>query len=121
MKSIVLQKMKTAFNSQFSKRIFTICICLGIGCCFELLAQTANLTTGQGALSTVTEQIKTYIPLVQNLIYAIAGIVAVVGAINVYMKMNNGDQDVSKSIMMLVGACLFLVAAAVALPKFFGV
>ena len=38
-----------------------------------------------------------------------------------YMKMNNGDQDVSKSIMMLVGACLFLVAAAVALPKFFGV
>ena len=51
----------------------------------------------------------------------IAGVVAVIGSIQVYMKMNNGDQDVSKSIMMLVGACLFLVAAAVALPKFFGV
>ena len=46
---------------------------------------------------------------------------AVVGAISVYIKMNNEEQDVKKSIMMIVGACLFLVAAAQALPLFFGV
>ena len=53
--------------------------------------------------------------------YAIAGVVAIVGAISVYIKMNNEEQDVKKSIMMIVGACIFLVAAAQALPLFFGI
>lgn len=61
------------------------------------------------------------LPYVVKLCYAIAGIVAVVGAISVYIKMNNEEQDVKKSIMMIVGACIFLVAAAQALPLFFGV
>lgn len=61
------------------------------------------------------------LPFVVKLCYAIAGIVAVVGAISVYIKMNNEEQDVKKSIMMIVGACIFLVAAAQALPLFFGV
>ena len=42
-------------------------------------------------------------------------------AISVYIKMNNEEQDVKKSIMMLVGACIFLIAAAQALPLFFGI
>ena len=52
--------------------------------------------------------------------HAIAGVVAVVGAISVYIAMNNEEQDVKKKIMMVVGACIFLVAAAQALPLFFG-
>lgn len=75
---------------------------------------------GASALSTATSTIKSYIPLVQKLIYAIAGIVAVVGALSVFIKMNNEEQDVKKSIMMIVGACVFLVIAATALPAFFG-
>lgn len=120
MKAIVLQKVKTGFNSQFFKRFLTVCLCLFV---VSIVSLYANATTDMGAkaLGEVTTKVAAYIPYVQNLIYAIAGVVAVIGAINVYMKMNNGDQDVSKSIMMLVGACLFLVAAAVALPKFFGV
>ena len=68
----------------------------------------------------MTSEIVQYIPLVQNICYAIAGVVAVLGAISVYIKMNNEEQDVKKSIMMIVGACLFLIAAAQALPLFFG-
>ena len=49
-----------------------------------------------------------------------AGVVAIVGAISVYIAMNNEEQDVKKKIMMVVGACIFLVAAAQALPLFFG-
>lgn len=37
------------------------------------------------------------------------------------IAMNNEEQDVKKKIMMIVGACIFLVAAAQALPLFFGV
>ena len=68
-----------------------------------------------------SEEIAKYIPFVVKLCYAIAGVVAVVGAISVYIAMNNEEQDVKKKIMMIVGACIFLVAAAQALPLFFGV
>ncbi|MBS5759572.1 DUF4134 domain-containing protein [Bacteroides sp.] len=56
-----------------------------------------------------------------KLCYAIAGVVAIIGAISVYIAMNNEEQDVKKKIMMVVGACLFLIAAAQALPLFFGI
>ena len=68
-----------------------------------------------------SEEIAKYVPVAVKLCYAIAGVVAVVGAISVYIKMNNEEQDVKKSIMMLVGACIFLIAAAQALPLFFGI
>ena len=79
-----------------------------------------DMTAGNNAFGSVTTTIRSYVPLVQQLCYAIAAVVAVVGAISVYIKMNNEEQDVKKSIMMIVGACIFLVAAAQALPLFFG-
>ena len=73
------------------------------------------------SIFSYSEEIAKYVPYVVKLCYAIAGIVAVVGAISVYIKMNNEEQDVKKSIMMIVGACIFLIAAAQALPLFFGI
>lgn len=72
------------------------------------------------AILCYSEEIAKYVPFVVKLCYAIAGVVAVVGAISVYIAMNNEEQDVKKKIMMVVGACIFLVAAAQALPLFFG-
>ena len=68
-----------------------------------------------------SEEIAKYVPIVVKLCYAIAGVVAVVGAISVYISMNNEEQYVKKKIMMVVGACIFLIAAAQALPLFFGI
>jgi ADP-ribosylglycohydrolase len=34
---------------------------------------------------------------------------------------NTTGQDVKKKLMMVVGACIFLIAAAQALPLFFGI
>ena len=75
-------------------------------------------------LSTIlcySEEIVKYVPVMVKLCYAIAGVVAIIGAISVYIAMNNEEQDVKKKIMMVVGACLFLIAAAQALPLFFGI
>ena len=74
-----------------------------------------DYSAGTTALATVTEEIA-----MVKLCYAIAGVVAIVGAISVYIAMNNEEQDVKKKIMMIVGACIFLIAAAQALPMFFG-
>ena len=68
-----------------------------------------------------SEEIAKYVPILVNLCYAIAGVVAIVGAISVYIAMNNEEQDVKKKIMMVVEACIFLIAAAKALPLFFGI
>lgn len=86
------------------------------------MAQNAagDYTAGTTALGQVTTEIAKYIPYVVKLCYAIAGVVAVVGAISVYISMNNEENDVKKKIMMVVGACIFLIAAAQALPMFFG-
>lgn len=97
------------------KLLFTLALCL---CVVGVYAQ--DTSAGTTALTKVTTDIQKYVPIVQKLVYAIAGVVAVIGAVSVYIKMNNEEQDVKKSIMMIIGACIFLVAAATALPAFFG-
>lgn len=88
-----------------------------------LVAQNTagDYTAGTNALTTVAEEIAKYVHIMVKLCYAIAGVVAIVGAISVYIAMNNEEQDVKKKIMMVVGACIFLIAAAQALPLFFGI
>ncbi|RHA82161.1 DUF4134 domain-containing protein [Segatella copri] len=80
-----------------------------------------DFSAGTTALGKATEEIAKYVPIVVKLCYAIAGVVAVVGAISVYIAMNNEENDIKKKIMMTVGACIFLIAAAQALPLFFGI
>ena len=48
-----------------------------------------DYTAGTTALSTVTEEIAKYVPFVVKLCYAIAGVVAVVGAISVYIAITS--------------------------------
>ena len=57
---------------------------------------------------------------VQYMCYALASVLVVIAALQIYIKMNRGDDDVSKSIMMLVGACLFAIGAFFVFPAFFG-
>ena len=97
---------------------FVAVMLLLVICTVSVEAQ--SMDSGVKAISTASDSIKKYLPVVTKLIYVIAGIVAILGAISVYIKMNNEEQDVKKSIMMIVGACIFLIAAAQALPLFFG-
>lgn len=56
---------------------------------------------------------------VSNLMKAIAAVIVLVGAFNVYFKMQNGDQDVKKTIMLTIGGCIAFIALSEALPLFF--
>lgn len=104
-----------------SRKAQTLCLMLLFGATAVMAQTTAgDYSAGTAALTQVSEEIAKYVPIVVKLCYAIAGVVAVVGAISVYIAMNNEEQDVKKKIMMVVGACIFLIAAAQALPLFFG-
>ena len=115
--------LRTAANAVVrvvtSKKVLTVFAFL-LGITLNVAAQDAGYQAGTTALTEVTTEIAKYIPIIVKLCYAIAACVAVVGGISVYIAMNNEEQDVKKKIMITVGSCIFFLAAATALPKFFG-
>lgn len=54
------------------------------------------------------------------LLYAIASIFSLYSSIVIFFKMSNGEEGVTKDILKLLGAILFLLAASFVLPSFFG-
>ena len=119
--------VNTMCNKMMECRVVRCCVMtvlsmvLGVTHAFAEAAGGAGYEAGKNAISEASEQIAQYVPIATKLCYAIAGVVAIVGAISVYVKMNNEEQDVKKSIMIIIGACVFLMAAAQALPLFFGI
>ena len=97
-----MKKIKNFAKNLFSaKRMKTLAMLLFCGTLASYAQNAAgDYTAGTDALATVTEEIAKYIPFVVKLCYAIAGVVAVVGAISVYIAMNNEEQDV-KNILVL--------------------
>lgn len=97
-----LQKIKNSIKKIVtSPRFSSLALMLLVGTVACLAQNTAgNYEAGTSALTTVTEEIAKYVPIVVKLCYAIAGVVAVVGAISVYIAMNNEEQDV-KNILVL--------------------
>ena len=97
-----MKKLKKLTKSLFSAgRLKTLAMMLMFGTALTFAQNAAgDYTAGTSALATVTEEIAKYVPFVVKLCYAIAGVVAVVGAISVYISMNNEEQDV-KNILVL--------------------
>ena len=95
------KKVKGFFSSQ---RMKTLALMLLVGTTAAMAQNAAgDYSAGTTALTTVTEEIAKYVPIVVKLCYAIAGVVAIVGAISVYIAMNNEEQDV-KNILVLRNA-----------------
>ena len=95
---------KTAKKAASSERLKTMALMLLVGSGVAMAQNSAgDYSAGTTALTTVTEEIAKYVPIVVKLCYAIAGVVAVVGAISVYIAMNNEEEDV-KNILVLRNA-----------------
>ena len=83
---------------------------------------------GAAGFTKATQEVSSYQTPVSNLMKAIAAVIVLVGAFNVYfkmqngdqdVKMQNGDQDVKKTIMLTIGGCIAFIALSEALPLFF--
>lgn len=75
---------------------------------------------GAGALALMHDYVVTLMLYVLYLGYAIAAIVAVISSLQIYIKMNIGEEGVTKEILFLVGACIFMISASILFPAFFG-
>lgn len=97
------KKIWSTAKAKNSNAAFTVKVAVLTACIKILTPATAfaqDYASGTTALGDVTNELKKYIPIVTNLCYALAGIVAIIGAISVYIAMNNEEQDV-KNILAL--------------------
>lgn len=86
---------------------------------FYAVSDVMASSKGAGGFTKATTEIQSYETPVSNLMKAIAAVIVLVGAFNVYFKMQNGDQDVKKTVMMTIGGCVAFIAMSEALPMFF--
>ena len=75
---------------------------------------------GADGLAKAHDFVITMLLYVVYLSYAIAGIVAVIASLQVYIKMSVGEEGIKKEIMMVVGAILFIIGASIFMPALFG-
>lgn len=72
------------------------------------------------ALALMHDYVVTMMLYVLYLLYAIAAIVAIYASLQIYIKMNTREEGITREIMMVVGACLFIIGASIVFPAFFG-
>lgn len=75
---------------------------------------------GADALALMHDYVVTMMLYVLYLLYAIAAIVAIYASLQIYVKMNTREEGITREIMMVVGACLFIIGASIVFPAFFG-
>ena len=79
-----------------------------------------DYTMGAEALARMHDFVVTMMMYVAYLTYTVASIVAVISALQIYIKINVGEEGVAKSIMTLIGAILVLIGATMVMPAIFG-
>lgn len=79
-----------------------------------------NYTGGADRLIEAHNFVMSALIYVRDILFVIGALVALFSATQIYIKMNVGEDGVKKSIMMLVGACIFMIAISIIFPAFFG-
>lgn len=81
---------------------------------------SVDYSWGADALANAHDFTVTMMLYVLYLCYAVAAIMTIISALQIYFKMQTGEGEVTKSIMTLIGACLFMIGASIVFPAFFG-
>ena len=97
-----------------TKRLFSIIFAMP-------MAVSSFADSGLSGLSDAADGVGSYLPYVQGVCYVIAAVIAVAGAMSIYLSMQTNPNQIRKRMMMTVGSCMCFVLMATALPQFFGV
>ncbi|AFK05585.1 hypothetical protein Emtol_0318 (plasmid) [Emticicia oligotrophica DSM 17448] len=77
----------------------------------------AQATAG---IQKATTEIRAFFQPLTLLMYAIAAVIGVYGAIRVFNKWQAGDQDTQKALVQWLGAFIFVMVAASVIQSFVG-
>ena len=95
-------------------------LCSILSCPTFAKSGSVNYSWGADALASMHDFVVTMMLYVLYFCYAVATILAIVSALQIYIKMNTGEDGITKSIVALFGACLFIIGASIVFPAFFG-
>jgi hypothetical protein len=80
-------------------------------------AQNAD---GNAGINQANTLIRSYFTTATQLMYAIAAIIAIAGAIHVFVKMLRGHHDTQQAATAWFSACIFIAVVATVIQFFFG-
>lgn len=78
-----------------------------------------RIAQGSRALVDTKSKVQGYFEPLADIIYIVAAIVGLIGAIKVYSKFSSGDPDTGKTAASWFGAAIFIVVAVYALKAMF--
>lgn len=107
-------KKTTKFNG---KKVITICAAMAL----LTIQYSAYAQDGIEGINEANTKVRSYFAAGTNLMYAVGAILGLIGAVKVYQKWNNGDQDTGKVAAAWFGSCIFLVVVATVIQSFFGI
>ena len=84
------------------------------------MAVSSFADSGLSGLSDAADGVGSYLPYVQGVCYVIAAVIAVAGAMSIYLSMQTNPNQIRKRMMMTVGSCMCFVSSelmAVVLPQ----
>jgi len=84
-----------------------------------IIKVSAQVSKAKSALNTVTTDLQGIFDVVTKVMYAVAAIAGLIGAITIYQKWNSGDPNTNKLVGAWFGAALFLAVVATFLKAMF--
>lgn len=120
-----LTRLFLRFVTRFRVRIphlaaLMILVCLSYAMPLSAKSGSVDYSWGADALANAHDFTVTMMLYVLYLCYAVAAIMTIISALQIYFKMQTGEGEVTKSIITLIGACLFMIGASIVFPAFFG-
>ncbi len=81
---------------------------------------SVDYSWGADALARAHDFAVTSMLYLNYIIYAVGAVLSIIAALQIFIKMNNQENDIKKQLMMLIGAILFMIGATIVFPAFFG-
>lgn len=116
----MLRKMLPGFKGDNKYRLLATLAVLLLCCRLSAKCGSVDYSWGADGLAEATAFLGTMMIYTVDVLYAVAAIMVVISSLQIYIKMNNHEGDVTKSIMMLMGGILFMIGATIVMPAFFG-
>ena len=117
----VSQKIGSLMNQQTMRTVMCVVMMCGFTAVFAQTSSGEALNEGLSQFGEAVETMKRFVPIIKNLCYILAVVFGLIGGVLIVIAMNNHEQDVNKKIAMTVGAVVFMLVIAQAIPLIFGI
>ena len=114
-----MEKFNSALKASRISFLIKPCLILfALFISFSVFGQV-DLSDGQAAIEDAAVGIGDYFEPIKTVVFVIAGIIALIGAIRVYTKWQMGDPDVMSTAASWFGSAVFLIVAVTIIQGIF--